>query len=516
MRKADRTLLEWVGADGVAAVLRHSLDRASLVRIANARRVSVPGMRNQSVPVDRLARALAEKFQKDDAAARVLLVALDTTNRKTFDEIRRQTDDEVRTRAADERLTGPAAARLLYVLSREKREPWAAEAARALKERAVVRSRRDEAAEPAAESEAERTDRDARIAGLESGLEQAKLREKALQKELAQKKFDLNNTKLLLTRGREHQERLEKELSILQKSVDEGASRRRGAPPDELLGRIGQIEEQQRKLATALEKIGARLVREEKTADRAAASGKTLEEIRRDLTALKKDAAAGRTSLDAALRDLAASQAALLESVGALKTAPAKPAAKARAARKAARDGPERAGLFVDVQNVFYGARQQNARLDFEALLQTVSVGRRMLRTVAYVVETKEIDQSAFIALLQQRGYEVRRKPLMVRADGSSKGDWDMEIALDVLDVCEALDVLILVTGDGDFTSLVNRVKPRGVEVEVYSFPRNTAKSLREAATRFFAIDRRLLIKLPKDDREPGLFPDLPPARETA
>jgi uncharacterized LabA/DUF88 family protein len=235
--------------------------------------------------------------------------------------------------------------------------------------------------------------------------------------------------------------------------------------------------------------------------------------MRREVASIRKGLEQSQARSDDALKTIGASLAAAREELTALKTAaPARAGSKKRAGRvpRADRDGPERAGLFVDVQNVFYGARQQNARLDFEALLQAVSTGRRMLRTVAYIVETKEIDQSAFIALLQQRGYEVRRKPLMVRADGSSKGDWDMEIALDVLDICEALDVLVLVTGDGDFTSLVNRVKQRGVEVEVYSFPRNTAKSLREAATRFTAIDRRMLIKLPKDDPEPGLFNEAP------
>ena len=77
MRAADRTLLEWAGEEGVAAVLRHSLERSSLVRLANARRVNVPGMRNQSVPADRLAAALAAKFAKEEASRRTLLSAQD-------------------------------------------------------------------------------------------------------------------------------------------------------------------------------------------------------------------------------------------------------------------------------------------------------------------------------------------------------------------------------------------------------------------------------------------------------
>ena len=67
-----------------------------------------------------------------------------------------------------------------------------------------------------------------------------------------------------------------------------------------------------------------------------------------------------------------------------------------------------------------------NARLDFEKLL-TLSAGkRRLIRAIAYVVQSPEVDQSSFISMLQQKSYEVRRKDLRQRSDGSAKGDWDM------------------------------------------------------------------------------------------
>ena len=75
------------------------------------------------------------------------------------------------------------------------------------------------------------------------------------------------------------------------------------------------------------------------------------------------------------------------------------------------------------------------------------------------------------------------------------KGDWDMEMALDILDMAPKLDVVVLVSGDGDFTSLVRRVKTMGPKVEVVAFPRNTAKSLLEAADRFHPLDRRSMIR---------------------
>jgi uncharacterized LabA/DUF88 family protein len=156
----------------------------------------------------------------------------------------------------------------------------------------------------------------------------------------------------------------------------------------------------------------------------------------------------------------------------------------------------QRVGIFVDVQNMYYAARQLNARLDFGALMTAATHERRLIRALAYVVQNRDIDQSGFLAMLQQRNYEVRRKDLKIRTDGSSKGDWDMEMALDILRLAESLDVVVLASGDGDFTSLVNQVKTLGPKVEVYSFPGSTAKELIEAADRHIPIDEGFLIRM--------------------
>ncbi|MGH9868931.1 MAG: NYN domain-containing protein [Candidatus Polarisedimenticolia bacterium] len=166
-------------------------------------------------------------------------------------------------------------------------------------------------------------------------------------------------------------------------------------------------------------------------------------------------------------------------------------------ARRRRHEGePERVGLFVDVQNMYYAARQLNARLDFGALMNATTRGRRLIRAMAYVVQNRDIDQSGFLAMLQQKNYEVRRKDLKIRSDGSSKGDWDMEMALDILKMAGSLDVVVLVTGDGDFASLVTQIRTLGPQVEVYSFPGSTAKELVEAADRHVALDESFLIKM--------------------
>ena len=136
-----------------------------------------------------------------------------------------------------------------------------------------------------------------------------------------------------------------------------------------------------------------------------------------------------------------------------------------------------RVGIFVDVQNIFYAAKPFNARLDFEKLLE-LSVGkRRLIRAIAYVVQSPDVDQSNFISMLQQKSYEVKRKDLRQRSDGSAKGDWDMGMAIDIMRFVDKLDVVVLVSGDGDFVPLVDLVKTLGPRVEVISFTYNTATS---------------------------------------
>jgi uncharacterized LabA/DUF88 family protein len=69
-----------------------------------------------------------------------------------------------------------------------------------------------------------------------------------------------------------------------------------------------------------------------------------------------------------------------------------------------------------------------------------------------------------------------------------------MELALDILDAATSLDVVVLVSGDGDFTSLVKRVKAMGPRVEVIGFPRTTANSLVGAADHYQPLDRKFMI----------------------
>ncbi len=153
-----------------------------------------------------------------------------------------------------------------------------------------------------------------------------------------------------------------------------------------------------------------------------------------------------------------------------------------------------RVGLFVDVQNIFYGARQFNAKLNFDYLLKKAVGNRRLIRAIAYVVLSSEVDQSGFLTMLQHKSYEVKSKALRLRMDGSAKANWDIEMTIDILSYLDKFDVVVLVTGDGDFVPLVNILKTLGPIVEVYSFPQNTSKDLIESADKYIPIDESFLI----------------------
>ena len=155
----------------------------------------------------------------------------------------------------------------------------------------------------------------------------------------------------------------------------------------------------------------------------------------------------------------------------------------------------QRVAIFIDVQNMFYSAKcKYNAKLNFKKLLNLISRGRIIVRVIAYTIETDDIDQSGFFDVLRGMGIEVKAKLLRSRADGSSKGDWDMGLAIDALMISDKVDVIILVSGDGDFLHLINALKYKGVKAEVASFTSSSTKDLIEAADLHYPLDKNILM----------------------
>lgn len=154
-----------------------------------------------------------------------------------------------------------------------------------------------------------------------------------------------------------------------------------------------------------------------------------------------------------------------------------------------------RVGVFVDVQNMFYSAKKYyDARLDYEKLLEFAVKDRKLVKAIAYLVQTPNIDQSGFISVLQHCKYEVKSKGLITHIDGSSKGNWDIGMAIDMINYADKLDVEVLVSGDGDFVPLVELLKSKGVIVEVIGFTENTSVDLKEVADEFSQITGNLIL----------------------
>ena len=160
----------------------------------------------------------------------------------------------------------------------------------------------------------------------------------------------------------------------------------------------------------------------------------------------------------------------------------------------------QRCAILVDVQNMFYSAKHQHqGKINFDHLLEATSRRRKVVRALAYVVTTPEIEQEKFLKLLYDLGFEVKIKDLRVRADGTAKGDWDMGIAIDAISLVDKVDCLVLVSGDGDYVPLVEHLKARGVRVEIFSFVSNTAQELVKAATEYYPMDDKFIFRTARD-----------------
>ena len=157
----------------------------------------------------------------------------------------------------------------------------------------------------------------------------------------------------------------------------------------------------------------------------------------------------------------------------------------------------EKVVLFVDVQNVYYTTKQAFGRnFDYNKFWQQATSNRQVVKAIAYAIDRGDAKQKEFQNILRAIGFEVKLKPFIQRSDGTAKGDWDVGITIDALEYSKDADVVILVSGDGDFDLLVNKLKlDNDKRVEVYGVESLTALSLVNAASEFVSIDGALLLK---------------------
>jgi len=162
----------------------------------------------------------------------------------------------------------------------------------------------------------------------------------------------------------------------------------------------------------------------------------------------------------------------------------------------------QRIGVFIDVQNMYYSARQlYKGKVNFNVVLRQAIAGRQLIRAIAYVVKADVKDEDTFYGALSEIGFEVKSKDLQVFYGGAKKGDWDVGIAMDVMRLAPKLDTIVLVSGDGDFSDLLEHAKSLGCRVEVVAFGKTTSHKLKEVADFFTDLDKdnKYLLKKKKN-----------------
>jgi len=141
----------------------------------------------------------------------------------------------------------------------------------------------------------------------------------------------------------------------------------------------------------------------------------------------------------------------------------------------------QRVAVFIDTQNLYYSGRNLfGKKVNFGSVVAGALGDRQLIRATAYVVSTEGGDESPFFEALQKAGIQTKSKPLVEYFSGIKKADWDVGIAVDAMSIVDAVDVVILASGDGDFVPLAQYVRSQGRRFEVISFRETTASSLIE------------------------------------
>ena len=193
----------------------------------------------------------------------------------------------------------------------------------------------------------------------------------------------------------------------------------------------------------------------------------------------------------------------------------------------------ERIALFIDGSNLYAAARALGFDIDYRRLLEVFSDKGKLLRAFYYTALIEDQEYSPIRPLvdwLDYNGYTMVTKPTKEFTDDAGrrkiKGNMDIELAIDLMEMAEHLDHAIIFSGDGDFRRLVDAVQRKGLRVSVVSTVRSQppmiADELRRQADNFIELDdlRASIGRAPgnrdlqdgavprNDDRAPGLSDD--------
>ena len=158
----------------------------------------------------------------------------------------------------------------------------------------------------------------------------------------------------------------------------------------------------------------------------------------------------------------------------------------------------QRVAIFIDAANMYHSAKNiYHSRLNFKNLLEDGIDDRMVIRAIAYVITTKTGEEKPFLDALTNIGIEMKTKELQEFSSGTKKGDWDVGITVDAIRIGMGVDVIVLVSGDGDYLSLVEYLQNHGKQVEVMAFHESASSKLLEKADGFIDlsadVDRYLI-----------------------
>src|SRR6202034_252514 len=159
----------------------------------------------------------------------------------------------------------------------------------------------------------------------------------------------------------------------------------------------------------------------------------------------------------------------------------------------------ERIGLFIDGSNLYAAARALGFDIDYKRLLDVFRSNGRLVRAFYYTALLDEQEYSPIRPLvdwLDYNGYTMVTKPTKEYTDAMGrrkiKGNMDIELAIDVMEMAQYLDHIVLFSGDGDFRRLVEAVQRKGVRVTIVSTIRSAppmvADELRRQADIFVEL----------------------------
>ncbi len=167
----------------------------------------------------------------------------------------------------------------------------------------------------------------------------------------------------------------------------------------------------------------------------------------------------------------------------------------------------QRVGVFIDTQNLYHSAKHlHGSRVDFAAIINEAVAGRKLIRALAYVITTPNGSEGSFFNALNLLGIEVRKKEIQDYGVEFKRTSWDVEMTLDAIRTANRLDAIVIVSGDGSFSPLVEYIKTvTGIQTEVMAFGRSCAMKLKENADDFFDLsvnpDKYLMPNTRRDKR---------------